>query len=192
VFLRLLESLLNRAEYFRIYSIRLQEGGILNLALVLAMFTICGSYAFGQSESEVRNRLIGTWKLVSTEETLKDGTTRQSFGPHGQGFLMYQSDGYMCANLVNPDRPKWADTEHPSKEDAIAAGEGTFAYCGRFEINVGKQQIVHLPKFATDPGYVGSRQIRPYRFEDDKLILGDVVKDDPEVVRWKIVWQKVK
>jgi len=192
VFLRLLESLLNRAEYFRIYSIRLQEGGILNLALVLAMFTICGSYAFGQSESEVRNRLIGTWKLVSTEETLKDGTTRQSFGPHGQGFLMYQSDGYMCANLVNPDRPKWADTEHPSKEDAIAAGEGTFAYCGRFEINVEKQQIVHLPEVATDPGYVGSRQIRPYRFEDDKLILGDVVKDDPEVVRWKIVWQKVK
>jgi len=192
VFLRLLESLLNRAEYFRIYSIRLQEGGILNLALVLAMFTICGSYAFGQSESEVRNRLIGTWKLVSTEETLKDGTTRQSFGPHGQGFLMYQSDGYMCANLVNPDRPKWAVTEHPSKEDAIAAGEGTFAYCGRFEINVEKQQIVHLPEVATDPGYVGSRQIRPYRFEDDKLILGDVVKDDPEVVRWKIVWQKVK
>ena len=164
----------------------------MNLALVLAMFTICGSYAFGQSESEVRNRLIGTWKLVSTEETLKDGTTRQSFGPHGQGFLMYQSDGYMCANLVNPDRPKWADTEHPSKEDAIAAGEGTFAYCGRFEINVEKQQIVHLPEVATDPGYVGSRQIRPYRFEDDKLILGDVVKDDPEVVRWKIVWQKVK
>jgi len=105
---------------------------------------------------------------------------------------MYQSDGYMCANLVNPDRPKWADTAHPSKEDAIAAGEGTFAYCGRFEINVEKQQIVHLPEVATDPGYVGSRQIRPYRFEDDKLILGDVVKNDPEVVRWKIVWEKVK
>ena len=156
------------------------------------MFTICGSYAFGQSESEVRNRLVGTWKLVSTEETLKDGTTRPSLGPHGQGFLMYQSDGYMCANLVNPDRPKWADTAHPSKEDAIAAGEGTFAYCGRFEINVEKQQIVHLPEVATDPGYVGSRQIRPYRFEDDKLILGDVVKNDPEVVRWKIVWEKVK
>jgi hypothetical protein len=37
---------------------------------------------------------------------------------------------------------------------------------------------------------VGTRQIRPYHFEADKLILSDSVNDDPEVVRWKIVWQK--
>jgi hypothetical protein len=162
--------------------------------LALLIFTLCGSYAFGQSESEMRNRLVGTWKLVSTEETLKDGTTRpfRQFGPQGKGFLMYQPNGYMCANLASPDRAKWANSAQASKEEALAAGEGTFAYCGRYEINVEKQQIIHLPEVATDPGYVGSRQIRPYRFEGDKLILGDVVKDDPQIVRWKIVWEKVK
>ena len=98
----------------------------------------------------------------------------------------------MCANLVNPDRPKWADTGAPTNAEAIGAGEGTFAYCGRFEIDAEKQQIVHLPEVATDPGYVGTRQVRPYHFEGDKLILGDAVKNDPEVVRWKIVWEKVK
>lgn len=97
-----------------------------------------------------------------------------------------------CADLVNPDRPKWADPVHKTNEEKIAAGEGTFAYCGRYEINVEQKQIVHLPEVATDPGYVGSRQIRPYRFEEDKLVLGDVEKQDPAVVRWKIVWQKVK
>jgi hypothetical protein len=163
-------------------------------ALALLIFTLCGSHAFGQSESEMRNRLVGTWRLVSTEETLKTGSTRpfRQFGPNGKGFLIYQPNGYMCANLVNPDRPKWADSAQASKEEAVAAGEGTFAYCGRYEINVEKQQIIHLPEVATDPGYVGSRQIRPYRFEGDKLILSDVEKNDPEVVRWKIVWEKVK
>jgi hypothetical protein len=43
---------------------------------------------------------------------------------------------------------------------------------------------------ATDPGYVGSRQIRPYVFEGGRLILSDVEKDDPMVARWKIVWEK--
>src|SRR6266480_2020968 len=182
----------HRAEYFRIYSIRLQEGGILKLALVLVMFTICGSYAFGQSESEVRNRLVGTWKLVSTEETLKDGTTRPSLGPHGQGFLMYQSDGYMCANLVNPDRPKWADPVHTTPEEKIAAADGTFAYCGRYEIDAKQKQIIHLPEVATDPGYVGSRQVRPYVFEGGRLVLSDIEKEDPSVARWKIVWEKAQ
>src|SRR5215470_18302972 len=159
----------------------LPKEGVMKFMLALLIFTLCGSHAFGQTESEVRNRLVGTWKLVSTEETLKDGTTRpMRYGPHGKGFLMYQADGYMCANLADPNRAKWADSRRPTHGEAIAAGEGTFAYCGRFEINVEKQQVIHLPEVATDPGYVGSRQIRPYRFEEDKLILGDAVKDDPE------------
>jgi hypothetical protein len=67
-----------------------------------------------QTESEIRDRIVGTWKLVSTEETLKDSTTRAfpAFGPRAQGFLMYQRDGYMCALIANPDRGKWADPEH--------------------------------------------------------------------------------
>lgn len=160
--------------------------------VAFAVLIFGGLVAFGQSESEVRNRVVGTWKLVSTEEVLKNGTIRPSYGPHGKGFLMYQANGYMCANLVNPDRSKWADTAHPSKDEALAAGENTFAYCGRYEINVEKRQIIHLPEVATDPGYVNSRQIRPYHFERNRLILGDVVKNDPEVARWKIVWEKVE
>jgi hypothetical protein len=172
----------------------IQEGGNLKVAVALFILTLCGSYAFGQSESDVRNRLVGTWRLVSTEETLKGGTIRpyKQYGHHGKGFLMYEPDGYMCADLVNTDRAKWGDSRRPSNGEALAAGEGTFAYCGRFEIDVEKQQIIHLPEVATNPGYVGSRQIRPFRFEGDKLILSDVEKDDPEVVRWKIVWEKVK
>jgi len=86
-------------------------------------FALCAVSAFGQTESEIRNQIVGTWKLVSTEETMKDGTTRPflSFGPHGKGFLMYQPDGFMCADIVNPDRPKWADPSHATLEEKTAA-----------------------------------------------------------------------
>jgi len=166
---------------------------MLRTVSLLLRFLLCAAAAFAQTESEVRNQIVGTWKLVSTEETMKDGTTRPfpAFGPHAQGFLMYQPDGYMCGDLANPDRPKWADPSHPTPAEKTAVADGTFAYCGRYEIDVKHGQIVHLPEVATDPGYVGSRQIRPYLLEGRRLILSDVVKDDPSVARWKIVWEKV-
>jgi hypothetical protein len=131
---------------------------------------------------------------VSTEEILKDGTTRPfpAFGRHGKGFLMYQRDGYMCAVITNPDRGKWTDLAHGTPDEKAAAAVGTFSYSGRYEIDVKQETIVHLPEVASDPGYVGSRQVRPYRFEDGRLIFSDVEKDDSSVARWKIVWEKVQ
>ena len=53
-------------------------------------------------------------------------------------------------------------------------------------------RLVHLPEVATGRGFEGSRQIRPYKFEDGRLVLSDVETQIPEVVRWKIVWEKVR
>jgi hypothetical protein len=161
---------------------------------VLAVFVMCSGFALAQTEAEVRERIVGTWKLVATEWTMKDGTTRPyaKYGAHGKGFLMYARDGYMCADLGNPERGKWADTNHPTKEEGMAAAEGTFAYCGKYEIDVAQSRLVHLPEVATDPGYVGSRQIRPYKFEEGRLVLSDVETQEPGVARWKIVWEKVR
>jgi hypothetical protein len=163
-------------------------------ALFLVGYAVYAISAFGQTESEIRERIVGTWKLLSIEETMKDGTIRPfpAFGPHAKGFLMYQRDGYMCASLVNPDRPKWVDPAHPTLAEKAAAADGAFAYCGRYEIDVKQNWIIHLPEVAMDPGYTGSRQIRPYRFESGRLILSDVEKDDPSVARWKIIWEKVQ
>ena len=163
-------------------------------ALLLFGFMLCATSAFSQTESEIRDRIVGTWKMVSAEHFMKDGTIQPypSFGAHGKGFLMYQRDGYMCADLVNPDRPKWGDHVHTTPEEKVAAADGTFAYCGRYEIDVKQKQIIHLPEVATDPGYVGSRQVRPYVFEGGRLVLSDVEKNDPVVARWKIVWEKVQ
>jgi Lipocalin-like domain len=165
-----------------------------NGTLIMAVLLVCNGIVYAQSEAEIRDRIVGTWKLVSTEQTLKDGTTRPypEYGPHGKGVLMYSRDGYMCADLVNPDRPKWVDPLHPTTEEKIAAADDTFAYCGRYEIDVKNSRLVHLPEVATERGFEGSRQIRPYKFEDGLLVLGGAETEIPDVVRWKIVWEKVR
>ena|SRR5215469_8022135 len=145
-----------------------------------------------ETELEVRRRVVGTWKLVATEETLKSGGTRPfpQFGPHGKGFLMYQADGYMCVVLEDPDRAKWDDPVRATHGEKVASADGTFAYGGRYEIDAERRQIVHLPEIATADGYVGSRQVRPYQFEGERLIFADVEKADTDVASWKIVWER--
>jgi hypothetical protein len=126
--------------------------------------------------SEVHQRLVGTWKLVQTEETLRDGSTRpfEQFGPQGSGYLMYQTDGYMSAFLVNPN-----------------AKHAPFAYCGRYEVDVQQKHIIHLPEIATQHSFANSRQIRPYQFDGERLIFSDAEEKHSSVLRWKIVWERV-
>jgi hypothetical protein len=145
-----------------------------------------------KTESEVLEQVVGTWRLVSTEETMKDGSARPfpACGPHAKGFLMYQRDGYMCAVIMNPDRYKSADSAQATTEEKLAAVRGAFCYAGRYEIDVKQEQIIHFPEVASKPEFVGSRQVRPYRFEGGRLILSDVEKDDPDIARWRIVWEK--
>ena len=146
------------------------------------------------SESEVRRRIVGTWKVVSSEVTLKDGSSRPHpiLGPNGKGFLMYSGDGYMSAELMNTDRPPWKDKSHPTDEAKLSAFDGFFAYCGRYEINADQHYLVHLPEVSMTQGYIGTRQIRPYRFEGNRLILEDRANGDSEIMAWRIVWKKVK
>ena len=163
-------------------------------ALLLLGLGLYAASAFSQTESEIRDRIVGTWKLVSAIDIMKDGTTRPypAYGAHGKGFLMYQRDGYMCADLVNPERPRWVDPVHTTLEEKVAAADGTFAYCGRYEIDAKQKQIIHIPEVATDPGWVGSRQVRPYILAEGRLTFSDVEKSDPSVAGWKIVWEKVQ
>ena len=104
---------------------------------------------------------------------------------------MYQRDGYMCAVLVNPDR-ELADPAHATVDKKVGAADGTFFYCGRYEIDVMQKKVVHIPEVASNPAYVASRQIRPFEFEGDRLIFSDVEKNDPSISRWKIVWERVR
>lgn len=181
---------------------RLGETEMNRLCIVLTgMSLIAGSLATvrhsfsekinGSSRAQVQ--FVGAWKLVSTEEKLKDGTSRpyQDVGAHGAGYLMYSADGHMCAELSGADRRKW--NVPPTIEQKAAAVDTFSAYCGRFEVDEANHVIWHYPEMALDPNFVATRQPRPYRFEGNRLIFSGKQapeEDDQTVDRWMIVWEK--
>jgi hypothetical protein len=166
---------------------------IVGLILALSALSISLLGQTDQDKAEVRRKIVGTWKLVLEENTLKDGSKTHDFGPNGKGFLMYSADGHMCGVEMNPDRPKWRNLVKPTPEEKASAFDGSYGYCGPYEIDTKHNQLVHLPEVSTGPGYLGTRQIRPYRFEGNRMILsGGIVEDQPEVASWTVVWEKVR
>lgn len=136
-----------------------------------------------QGPANVRSQFLGTWKLVSSEEKLKDGSARpyKILGPHGVGYLMYAADGHMCGELTNPDRPRWSNP--PTDAQKIAGIDGMAAYCGRFEIDEANHVMWHYPELAWTPNYVGTKQARPYRLDGNRLIFsGKASQDDDKDV----------
>ena len=166
------------------------------MALAGALLLAPGLLITGQPNDPARARepFIGTWKLVSAQETLKDGTVRpyKDLGPTGQGILIYSADGHMCAELMNPDRPRWGDP--PTDAQRLASVDGFVAYCGRFEVDPVQHVMVHLPEVAWKPNYIGTRQVRPYTFAGGHLIYSARAPRDgaPDVVEWRIEWERVK
>ena len=152
---------------------------------------LCARAQSGQSSTKA---ILGTWKLVSTEEKLRDGSTRPypDLGPQASGYLMYTDDGHMCAILMKPGRPKWEHSqEHATDAEKISAASGFTSYCGTYKLDEKNHVIWHDPEVSFCPNFLGTEQKRPYRLEGNRLILSDVVSEG-EVERWTIVWEKVR
>jgi hypothetical protein len=141
------------------------------------------------------SQLLGTWKLVSVEDTTQDGRVQPSsqFGLHPHGFLMYEPDGYMCATIVDGDRPPWKAPDHPTDAEKMAYYDTFIVYCGTYKLDSATSTVTHYPEVAWTPAYVGSTQPRPFRFEGNKLIITATKGfSDPNIKQRVLVWQRAK
>ncbi len=140
-------------------------------------------------------QLVGSWKLVSIEDTSQDGTVHPSkqFGPNPHGFLLYEADGHMCATIVNGDRPTWKNPNHATDAEKIAYYDTLLAYCGTYKLDSAASTVTHYPEIAWEPAFVGSTQPRPFRLEGNKLIITATVGlSDPAIQKRVLVWERAK
>jgi hypothetical protein len=164
-------------------------------SLLVAMLLAATSLAQIATTAPTVAQLLGTWKLVSIEDTMNDGKVQPStqYGPHPHGFLMYQSDGYMCASIVNSDRPVWKDPAKATDAEKITYYDSFLAYCGTFKLDSATSTVTHFPEVAWSPSYVGSTQPRPFRLEGNRLIITTTRGlSDPEMQKRVLVWERAK
>ena len=128
------------------------------------------------NDYEVKNRFLGTWKLVSYEFLGPGGEASYPFGREVQGILHYDSNR------------KFGGTAEEIKE----AFEGYFAYFGRYEINQSEGTVTHHIEGSSLPNWVGIDQVRSYEFSENRLILRSTPgRIDDSERSGKFVWEKI-
>jgi len=164
----------------------------MKLLVSMLLLTSC---ALAQTAAPTVAQLLGTWKLVSIEDTMTDGKVQPSsqFGSHPHGFIMYEPDGHMCATIANGDRPAWKDPAKPTDAEKIAYYDTFIAYCGTFKLDSATSTVTHYPSVAWTPAYVGSTQPRPFRLEGNRLIITATRGlSNPAIQKRVLVWERAK
>jgi hypothetical protein len=124
------------------------------------------------SDSDLRQALLGTWRLISYQAVDVDGTVATPFGDNPQGYLVYTPDGHVLAQAATraqrvwPPRPDLLDLPLPQR----LAEQGLVGYCGTYEVR--DSQVIHHREFGLEPSLDGTAQTRAVTLDGDQLILG--------------------
>ncbi len=120
---------------------------------------------------DIKDSIVGTWRIVSTEVRSEDGQVTYPDGPNPQGYLIYSDDGYFSITIMRSDRSRYAseDFRGATTEELAKAAETYISYCGRY--SMGEDSVTHHVHASLFPNWVGTDQQRFIEIDGDMLIL---------------------
>jgi hypothetical protein len=141
-------------------------------------------------DDELRQRIIGTWTLVSVH--YEDQATAERmpvYGEHPKGIQIATAQGRWLALMTAEGRgvPK-------TDADRAQALKTMIAYTGRYRVADGK--VVTNVEAAWNEAWVGTKQVRGVHIAGDKLYLTSPPMAHPnvdgKVVRVIVEWEREK
>ena len=124
--------------------------------------------------------VTGTWRLVKAVSRDGNGNDLPTpYGGHGSGRVVLGADGRMMAVLCD------------SRRDIPDGGVREYSsYCGNYTFD-GKQLITKVDA-ASDPGRIGSDQVRDVRFEGALMVLRPPARTyHGPVEQRELYWEKI-
>ena len=117
--------------------------------------------------------LAGKWKLVAAEDLRSDGTVaRYPWGRHPVGAIIVEG-GSCYVQIMSGDVPTFTAATPSVSEQMSAALLSTYiAYSGPCTIDEAAGKVTLKVEAAWRPNYVGTEQVRFFRFENGKMFFG--------------------
>src|SRR3981189_3142569 len=141
-------------------------------------------------DQELRQKIVGTWKLVSVVYEDQESKTRTPvLGEHPKGRQIATADGRWLALVTAEGR-----TVPKTDEERAQAMRTMIAYTGRYRVEDGK--VVTKVEAAWNEAWVGGEQTRFIRFEGDRLFIERRPMPHPtahnKVVKVIVIWDREK
>ena len=117
--------------------------------------------------------IIGAWKLISLEIQKENGEVTYPFGKNAQGSIIYTDSGRFSAQVMRPDRPKFAsgDQMKGTAEEIKVNYEGYISYYGPYEFDTENNFIIHHVEGSLFPNWEGHGQKRFFELSGNRLKL---------------------
>jgi lipocalin-like protein len=132
---------------------------------------LSGSDSFAQQKS-LKEQLIGTWTLVSSDQVLPDGSKVKQFGANPKGINVFDSNGRFFLMIVSADNSKIASKDLSRKRNSEEVGglmTESIAYYGMYTVNEAERvAILHL-EASTFANQIGT---------DQKLMITSLTADE--------------
>src|SRR5919198_4653653 len=140
--------------------------------------------------SALKDRFVGTWKLIDVEQRNAKGEVIQpsSAAPGSRtGYLIYDPAGYVAVSIMPVGRKKYAGAQ-PTEDEAKAAITGYAAYFGTFTINESDSSITHRLQGSLNPG-MAADQKRFFELAGNRLTLKPPVSANGNQSR--LTWERL-
>lgn len=115
----------------------------------------------------VNGAFVGAWALASWTVEDASGPYRHPYGERPQGRLIYTAGGQMAVQVQRAEAAV-PELESPDEAPALAwISSRFFAYYGSYSTDEAAQTVTHRITGCIVPSWVGTDQVREYRFVDD-------------------------
>lgn len=117
--------------------------------------------------------IAGRWKLLAAEDLRADGTVaRLPWGAHPVGAIVVEG-GFCYVQIMSGDVPAFRAGATSIGEQMKATLLSSYiAYSGPCAVDEAKGSVTLKVEAAWRPDYVGTEQVRFFRFENGRLIFG--------------------
>jgi hypothetical protein len=115
----------------------------------------------------------GRWKLLAAEDLRADGSVaRLPWGPRPVGTIVVEG-GFCYLQIMSSDVPAFAAGATTVSEQMKSTLLSSYiAYSGPCAIDETKGSVTLKVEAAWRPDYVGTEQVRFFRFENGRLLFG--------------------
>ena len=148
------------------------------MVAVFGMPGIAQSGGKDPATEDVRDKLVGSWRLAWVEEQLADGSMKRH--TERRGTIVYTRDGHMSVQIMLPEGEN-ASGNNPVKYDQRSYE----AYYGTYDVDEVAHTVTHHVEGALVRSLIGKNLTRVYRFEGSQLILKSSRPDE----HWTIAWE---
>ena len=137
---------------------------------------LCTGFAFGISDApaqqkSLKDQLVGTWTLVSIDQTDKEGKRQDIFGANPRGVQVFDASGQWVQIITRSDVPKFAvnNRQKGTPQENTAAVLGTTATFGTWTVDDASKTLTVRYVGGMFPNQIGTESKRTISVTADEL-----------------------